>query len=415
MSTLYLTDTDSDLPGYLLARLDERADVCSLVRTVTQTTTSPTGLTRTPGGPPLAWITEPLAKATLAESPWTLTIWAQCSSAAASAALQLEIRPYTVREQAPIATGTSDPLTTEREAYIIATGPTTPPANGLADGDRLVIRLSVVDAGAPLVAGETVTVSYNGFYPAAEGDALLTSDHQLRATRTLPPPIITALRRRLKDYAEQNPVLSDDELETSYYEALAEYSIDRPREAVVAYSGDGQTADFRLPREWVPGLSRITRIEHPVGHWPRAFLEPNDYAIVEGAVGVQPTVALRLLSAPSVGADNILVGYVTRHRHDDELCTIPAADRDAVLNLAASKAAIKAAAKQAAASDPTIAVDAVNPRDGVQRWREIAREYRQAYYDHLSGRRSTPAIAFVDWDTSASDRLDRLTHPRRWR
>src|SRR5690349_4825890 len=100
-SVIWLTDSDSDISGYKLAKLGSRSDCCSLVRAVTNTTAGPTSgvqITRTAGGTTLGWITEPLDGTDMTAATWEAHIWAKESSGSANVALHTQVLRYTNAE-----------------------------------------------------------------------------------------------------------------------------------------------------------------------------------------------------------------------------------------------------------------------------------------------------------------------------
>lgn len=415
---LYLTDSESDISGYLVAKLGRRSDCPSLVRAVTSTEAGPSSgvqVTRSAGGSALAWLTEPLDGTDLTAAAWEVHVWAKESAAAANAAIRVQVLRYTTAEGSTVLDdnpGTECGTTIADTARsVTATGTT------LNDGDRLVIKLLIDDAGT-LAAGQTVTVAYNGETPRAEGDSYLLCPDALSVTAATPTDTRTRVRNVLKDTSSSNPELSDAQVNQAIDQAVQTYSLDRPRVVADYLSGDGSSYTFRLPRRWIHGFSRVVEVEYPLDSQQPTLLEPTDYNVEELTLGTQPLRRLRFLSViPESGTDNVLVRSTTRHVHSDELDTIPADDLDPVCWLAAAYAALTLAARQAAARDSTIAADAVSYRDGEQRWRSVADKLTQQYAERIRGsKESSPVTGLVrDWDTTTPYGADRLIHRRRWR
>ena len=420
-TTFFLTDEDSDISGYLRLKLGARSDAPSLVRAVTDTVAGATSgfqITRSAGGATLQWISDPLDGTDLAAVAWEFHVWAKESAAAANAAPRFQVYRYSNAEAGSAAL--DDNNGTELGTTVADTARTTGAATitTLNDGDRLVVKLLLDDAsGGSMAAGYTVTVSYNGQYAKAEGDSYVICPDTLAVTAAMPTTTRTKVRRMLKDTDSSNPFIADAEIDQSFDEALRTYSNHRPRLVANYLSGDGSSYQFRLPRLWIGGFSRVLEIEYPTGEQPRATLEPSDAEVVTGVLGPQPTRLLTFKSTPESGTDNLLLRYTTRHLHTDETDTIEPQDVEPVMWLAASYAAEKAAAKSAGASDSTINADSVNYRDGEQRWRSVAKSYRERYDRHIAGDGGVKASgAWVDWDTNATPYgQDRLIHRRRWR
>lgn len=418
-ATFHLTDEPADIAGYRRAKLGSRGDAPSLVRSVTTTAAGPSSgiqITRAAGGAALAWITDPLDGTDLTAATWQFRVWARESSAAANAALRFQVLPYTSAEQAAaLDDNGGTELTTTIADYARTSGAAT--ATALADGDRLVFKILVDDAGT-LAAGHTVTVAYNGQYAKAEGDSSIICPDPLALTAALPSATRTRVRRVLQDTSSTNPTLTDAEIDQAFEAALKQYSRDRPRVVADSLSGDGSAYDFVLPRAWVWSLSRLLTVEYPAGEQTPTLVDTNDAILHETVAGGQPVRLLRFLATtPASGTDNIVVRYTTRHLHTDESDTVPADDLDALCYLAASFAAETLAAWQAASTDSTIAADGVNHRDGEQRWRSVAKSLRARYDGHLGQGEASVAAAgqILDWDTNLSWGQDRLFHGRRLR
>lgn len=421
MSTLWLTDEQADIDGYRRAKLGSRSDCCSLVRAITSTAAGPSagiGLTRTAGGASIAWITDPLDGTDLgATGTWQFHVWASESAAAANAALRCQILKYDYAEagSATIDNNAGTELGTTTKDQNLSSAAV---ALALADGDRLVIKLLVDDAGT-LGASQTVTVAYNGQRPRAEGDTYVVCPDALALTAALPQTTRTTIRQILKDTDASNPNLSDAEIDQAFGTALRQYSDDRPYEAIDFLSGDNSAFAFTLPSRWVWGWSRLVEAEYPYDttQQQRSVLEAADVEVVQSALGVQPLRQLWFREhIPELGTSNVLLRYTTRHEHTDEMDTVPSDDLEVVCWLAASYAALTMASKMAAASNPSILADSTDHRNASDLWRAVAKEMRKAYDDRMNGDESNGAAGTViDLDTNLSGGGDRLFHRRRLR
>lgn len=421
--TLHLTDEDADLSGYKRARLGARSDIPSLVRAITSTEAGPSSgvqATRTAGGTALAWITDPLNAVALTAAAWTLHLWAHESNLAANAAVRVQVFQWTNAEAgtALLDHNPGTELTAATKDQALTSGAAT--ATALADGDRLVIKVLFDDA-VTMVTGYTCTLSFNGQSPRAEGDSYLICPDNLSVTAVLPSATRLRVRRLLKDNDTLGGLLEDADLDRAIAGAIETYSRDRPREVADYVSGDGSTYQFALPRFWALGFSRVLEVEYPAGEQPRTILEPDDYEVVNTLLGLQPRRYLEFrVGAPESGTNNLVLRYTARHVHTDELDTIPPGDMEPVCWLAASYAAVELASKMAASSDSTIAADSVNYRDGVTRWRDVAKQY-QALYDQAMGRGKEAAGSVVaaglvtEWDTAPQWGATHFYHPSRRR
>jgi hypothetical protein len=430
--SLWLTDQDADIQPatgvYKRAVLGGRGDNPSLVRSVTSTAAGPTAgvqLTRTAGGTALAWVTDPLSAVTLTAAAWTAHLWMKESDAAANVAPRVVVTTFAAGTTVLDDMGAVTELTTTTADIAAATETAT--AVSVADGDRLLIRIYADDAASSMATGYTVTLSYGGTYPRAEGDSYLTTatNDTLTLTDELTDATATSIRRVLREEQataiEPAVLIRDEEIASAFTRAIAEYTRHRPRVVVAPMSGDGTTYDFPLPRHWIVGFSAIKTIEHPAGttatYQAPTYLGDGDYTIREGVLGQQPIRSLRFpLTAPESGTDNILVTYTTRHVHTDELDTIPPQDLEAVCWLAASWVADARSADEADSSSPTINADVVNYREGVTRWARVASRLRDRFEKHIGVSNGTTAAgAFVDWDVRPQTGRDYLFHSNRYR
>lgn len=414
---IWLTDEDSDLAGYLRARIGSRSDAPSLVRSVTNTeagTTSGVQVTRSAGGTALAWVTDRLDGTDLTAAAWTWRLWAYESAAAANAALRVQVLPF--QNGAEAAAALDDNNGTELGTAMRENVRTTANATltTLNDGDRLVIKVLIDDA-ATMGAGETVTLSYNGEIPGAEGDSYLVCPDALAPTAATPAATITRVRQTLMDTSSSNPSLTTAEVTQAIEAAVKTYSRDRPRTEVAAYTCDGTSVDFRLPGRWVHGFSSVIDIEHPAGEQARALLDPLDYEVLDTTLGGIPRRLIHFPHVtPAAGTDNLLIRYTARHEHTDERDSVPATDYDAFVWLAASFGAEYLAGRSAGSSLPTIDVDSADHQAGEERWSNVARRLRKLYDEHIGAGNESgvrPAGAFADWNTTAFDGYPRLS---RW-
>ena len=417
-SNFFLTDSDSDVSGYLLAKLTSPSDAPSLVRAVTTTVAGPTAgiqATRTAGGAALAWITDPLTAVNLTAAAWTLNLWANESAAAVNAALRFQVFEFTNAEAgtAALDNNAGTELATASRNEAITTGVAT--ATTMEAGNRLVFKVLFDDATAVSMAAGTATFSYNGGYGRAEGDSYVVCPDTIAVQAATPTATLTRVRRALNDSSSTNPHLADAEVTQAIEAAVRTYSHDRPRTIVSAISGDGTSVDYRLPARWVWGFSHIIDIEYPAGEQYRVLLDEEEYEVLDTALGGIPR---RLLHFPALtlesGTNNVLVRYTGRHSHTDQLDTIPPDDLDAFTWLAASYGAEMLAAQSAASSRPTIEADSTDHQAGEERWSSVARRLRKLYDEHIgAGGESglAGASAFVDWDTTMSSGMPWLGPP----
>lgn len=424
----WLTDSDSDIAGYLEAKIGSRSDAPSLVRAVTNTEAGPSSgvqATRVAGGSVLQWLTPPLDGTDLTAAAWTLHLWTKESNLAANAAVRFQALKYTnVEGASALDNNAGTELTVTIADSQITTGVAT--VTALAAGDRLVFKVLFDDAGT-MATGYNATLSYNGESANAEGDTYVTCPDTIAIQFVTPATSRTRVQNYLKDDATSNQLLTATQVNQAIDAAVREYSQDRPRMAYGLASGDGAAYDFRLPRFWVWGLSFLDEIEHPTGDQIRTLVDQNEWEIYESALGLQPVRKIRFReSTPNSGTDNIQFKYSALHIHNDKQDTVPYADYDAVMWLAASYAALSLAGKMSQSVESTLAADSADYRGGQTRWEAMAKRYRELYLDHIGAAGDTAgglasgtgrAVAVqADWDVNLQQPLgDRLMHSRRFR
>jgi len=166
---------------------------------------------------------------------------------------------------------------------------------------------------------------------------------------------------------------------------------------------------------WVEGFSVAKQVEYPAGEQVPNILDDNDWRIYRAAAGQK----LRFLTgSPAVG-ETILLTITVPHEVTASASTIPAADQDAVVNLAGALCCHALARKYAQTSEPTIAADAVNYGTKSGEYAKRGKELEGLYKAHIAPAAKDGGLAAAsvsgDWDSNAGWGTDRLTHPRRLR
>jgi hypothetical protein len=191
--------------------------------------------------------------------------------------------------------------------------------------------------------------------------------------------------------------------------ALKKYSSARPRESVAEIDGNG-TTDYALTTltDFSEGFSGVKQVEYPVD----TVLDDDDWSLIRKTDGRY----LRLASSPAA-TEKIRVLHTALHACDDEQCSIPTFDEEAVQMLAASFFCDMLAAYFAQTQDSTIGADSVDHKSKASEYAARARAYRQNYYNHLGFKEGEkpPVSVTHNQDTRPSWQTDHLTHGRRWR
>lgn len=212
-------------------------------------------------------------------------------------------------------------------------------------------------------------------------------------------PLIDIVERKTKD---SSGTLQYEDYTGAVTEALKRYSKHRPYWKVADITGNGGH-DYPLPADWSEGLSAAQGIEYPVGNIPETILDAADWKLYATPTGKK----LRLITSTPKATETFRLVYSTLHASER---TVPAADIEAVANLAASICLRQLAAKYGQTSDPTINADVVNYRSKCDEFRRLADSLEALYKEHLGLKESdtTPA-AMATAPAPKRDRV-RLTH-----
>jgi hypothetical protein len=188
------------------------------------------------------------------------------------------------------------------------------------------------------------------------------------------------------------------------------YSKDRPLEVVEDLDGDG-TNDVALPKTWEDKFSAVRSIEYPIGEIPPVLIEDSDWQLYR----TPDALKLRLLAVtPSAAADQVRLTWTRRHAADGS--TVPDADFEAIVDMAAALCCELIARKYTQTGDPSIGADVVNYRSKGQEWSDRAKTLRANYGRHLglgvddSDAGGSAGVAIGDVDERMGFGGDRLTH-----
>lgn len=198
--------------------------------------------------------------------------------------------------------------------------------------------------------------------------------------------------------------------------AVKKYSGDRPNEITEDKAGTG-AFDYALSllTSWTNGFSSIKKVEYPVDDDAELanVLDDDVWTIYKKPAGP----CLRFLNDKPAATESMRITYTALHVCDDEQCTIPAGDEEAVQMLAAANFCDMLATYYAQTQDSTIQADSVDHKSKAAEYAARARTYRKEYFDHMGIVPGSVAPASVtrDQDAATSHRMDHLTHPRKFR
>jgi len=211
--------------------------------------------------------------------------------------------------------------------------------------------------------------------------------------------LIDLVKAKVKD--ESGKLTDPGDYAAAVTEALNRYSKNRPRLVCADLAGAG-SHDLALPVGWVEGLSSIQSVEYPTGVVPEALLDSDMWTMYRTPTATK----LRLLTYTPEATETVRILYSAAHTEG----TVPAADLEAVANLAAATCLRQLAAAFGQTSDPTIGADVVNYRSKADEFRRLADSLEEQYGDHLGIGKSTPVSAAMAVAKPKDDGRVRLTH-----
>lgn len=237
------------------------------------------------------------------------------------------------------------------------------------------------------------------------------------------------VRYRIVDVSATNPLLADaTTLDEAITAATTRYGQDRPREIVEDVTGTGDnvyplTGGGKVVASWADGASRIVSIDYPAeavsGSYTPTWLDSDtDWTTYKD----ETLVYLRFPNHTPGATETVRITYTAPHTHTSVTDTVPAADLDALCDLAAHYACLALATKHAASQDSVIAADSTNYRDSQLRFRQQAEDWLKSYRERMgipSGKDGASGVqgasATVDWTRAGTTGWPHLTHSRRWR
>ncbi|MCX5888065.1 MAG: hypothetical protein NTY36_01270 [Deltaproteobacteria bacterium] len=209
-------------------------------------------------------------------------------------------------------------------------------------------------------------------------------------------------------------MLSAPERQAFLLEAVSRYSQDRPLVAAAQIAGDGGF-DYDLPDDWEEGFSDVRQVEYPAGQQQPEIPDDNDWLLYQTKDGK----VLRFLAFSPSATETILLTYTVRHQASGDGTTVPAADQDAVVNLAGALCCYALSRKYAQTSEPSIQADAVNYGSKSGDYAKRGKELEGLYKTHIAPAAAEGGLpgasVTADWDMNAGWGTDRITHPRRLR
>jgi hypothetical protein len=193
------------------------------------------------------------------------------------------------------------------------------------------------------------------------------------------------VKPRLQDAAAK---LDSEALDKAIMGAVAHYQQARPRRLAQLVDGAG-VFDYQLdgttPKlaSWVDGISAILEVIYP---WDAAAARPpvldiSRYCVLRLSTGL----FLRFLDVTPTAAQKFHVLYSSAHVVIEGSSSVPAADEEALADLATAYACDALAGFYSQSTDGSLSADTVAHLTKAQEYRAQAKRWREAYAAKLGG------------------------------
>jgi hypothetical protein len=183
MAKLFPTAEAADISGYYALYVNTRrpASTAATESATTSAAAESTATTLTAGGTALKFITKPFAAAVTLTSAMIFSIWGRESVASANCTFSFNLYKYSSGSEGSTfwtqTTGAAE-LGVSGENVRLVMVTTTGTATAFAVGDRLVLKVYLVEAGGDMAAG-TVYFTYDGPTEGASGDTYVETNEPI--------------------------------------------------------------------------------------------------------------------------------------------------------------------------------------------------------------------------------------------
>ncbi len=233
--------------------------------------------------------------------------------------------------------------------------------------------------------------------------------------------------RKIQD---TKPFLVGTDVDAFVEEAIRTYSKHRPQVIVEDETGDGGfdyqitgTAGTNLLADgpWEKGFSEIRRLVYPVDDTSQTetVIDEDDFAVITKIVSAAARDHIRFKAATPTATETFRVWYTARHVVNGG-STIPAADDEAVANLAAALCLDAIASRYLSVKNPSLDADVTDYQGRADQARRLADDYREAFERHMGigdeGQDAQAAAGLIiDTDLPTQHRRGSLFHGARRR
>lgn len=193
---------------------------------------------------------------------------------------------------------------------------------------------------------------------------------------------VTGAKDRVRDEEgklEESP--TKNEWEDSVQDALKTYNKAHPRIIVEDIPGSG-TYKLDLPATWEYKFSKIVRIDELQGTTDEEApqqIAANRYLISEGPLADE---IYRTLGYFTSGTD-YRVSYTVKHTITAQSSSVPSGDESALMDMAASEAALRLAAAYAQLIDQSIGTEVINFKDKYDKYKALSKELKNQYHKKM--------------------------------
>lgn len=229
--------------------------------------------------------------------------------------------------------------------------------------------------------------------------------------------------RKIQDKGSFLTATAGGDVDALIGEAVKQYSRYRPRVVVEDEPGNGGfdyplTGASAVLASWEKGFSEVHKLVYPVDDDSQSEnrIDEDDFAVITKVVSGSADDYLRFLAATPSASESFRVFYAARHTLDASTSTFPAADDEAMANLAAAFCLEAIAARYLSAKDPSLDADVTDYRSRADESRRLAEKFRRAFLDHMGFQEASGppgASAIVDTDLGFQWRRPFLFHGKR--
>jgi hypothetical protein len=182
-------------------------------------------------------------------------------------------------------------------------------------------------------------------------------------------------------------------------QALAEYNKRRPREIVAEVIGDG-AAFLALPTGWQTGFSELRRVEYFDDDYLEA-IPAQEWQVIQNPSPEAESLFF-LTTAHSIDDTTYRLTYTVAHTIGVSSSTVPSGDDAALMDCAASHAALRLAAAHFDNIDPTIGSVSVDNKTRADYYNKLAKDLQAGFEAAMKDQDARGMAHFKTWARNVS-------------